>query len=80
MAVDDGTPAGARALSAAHRLAPDDRPPAIVCAPDARSAALVDPIVRLGPSLAVLPGFASAEPGGPVDRLLASGIAVLLVR
>jgi hypothetical protein len=40
----------------------------------------VDPIVRLRPSLAVLPGVAAAEPGGPLEKLLASGIAVLLVR
>jgi nucleotide-binding universal stress UspA family protein len=80
IAVDDGTPAGERALSAARRLAPEHRPPAIVCAPDAGSPALVDPILRLAPSLAVLPGFASAGPGGPLEPLLASGIAVLLVR
>jgi nucleotide-binding universal stress UspA family protein len=80
VAVDDGTPAGTRALAAARRLAPEGRPPAIVCSSDAGSPALVDPIARLGPALVVLPSAASAAPGGALEGLLAMGMAVLLVR
>lgn len=80
VAVDDGTPAGTRALAAARRVAPEDRPPTIVCTSDAGDLALLGPISRLGPALAVLPAVASAQPGGVVERLLAAGVAVLLVR
>ncbi len=80
VAVDDGTPAGTRAVAAARRLAPEDHPPAIVCTSDDGDLAVVDAIARLGPALVVLPALASAAPGGVVDRLLATGIAVLLVR
>lgn len=80
VAVDDGTPAGTRAVAAAHRLAPEGRPPAIVSTSDVASVALTDAIARLGPALAVLPAIAAAAPGGAVDRFLATGVAVLLVR
>jgi nucleotide-binding universal stress UspA family protein len=78
VAVDDGTPAGTRAVLAAQRLAPEERPPAIVSGGGAR--ALVEAIARLAPALVVLPTDSSAAPGGAVDRLLATGVAVLLVR
>jgi nucleotide-binding universal stress UspA family protein len=80
VAVDDGTPAGTRAVAAARRLAPEGRPPAIVCTSDGAALALVDVLARLGPALVVLPGIAAAAPGGVVDRLLATGVAVLVVR
>jgi hypothetical protein len=80
VAVDDCTPAGTRAVGAARRLAPEDRPPAIVCTSDGGDLALLDPIGRLGPALVVLPTVASAAHGGVVERLLAAGVAVLLVR
>jgi nucleotide-binding universal stress UspA family protein len=80
VAVDDGTPAGARALAAARSLAPEGEPPTIVCPGDAAAIALVDPIARLEPALAVLPPAVHAAPGDVVERLLAIGIAVLLVR
>jgi nucleotide-binding universal stress UspA family protein len=80
VAVDDGTPAGTRAVAAARRLAPADRPTAIVCAPDGHAPAIVDAIARLGTALAVLPAAAPSSPGGVLDRLLAAGVAVLLVR
>jgi len=80
VAVDDGTPAGTRAVAAARRLAPEGRPPAIVCTGEGGDLAIVDAIARLGPALVVIAALASAAPGGVVDRLLASGVAVLLVR
>ena len=80
VAVDDGTPAGSRALDAARRLAPEGRPPAIVCTSDVGAAALAGPIAHLEPALVVLPAAASATAGGAVERLLAMGMAVLLVR
>jgi len=80
VAVDDGTPVGARAVAAARRLAPEDRPPSIVCTSHGGTLALIDVIARLGPALVVLPPIASAAPGGVLDRLLATGVAVLLVR
>jgi nucleotide-binding universal stress UspA family protein len=80
VAVDDGTPAGGRSIAAARHVAPSDRPPMIVCAGDADDAALAGAVARLRPALAVLPAAASARPGGVVDRLLAAGIAALLVR
>jgi nucleotide-binding universal stress UspA family protein len=80
VAVDDGTPAGSRALAAARRVAPQDRPPTIVCASDGGDVALAGPIARLGAALAVLPALAPDRPGAVVERLLAAGIAVLLVR
>jgi nucleotide-binding universal stress UspA family protein len=79
VAVDDGTPAAARALAAARRVAPEDQPPTIVCTSDRGVLALVDAFARLGPALAVLPAHACA-PAGVLERLLATGIAVLLVR
>jgi nucleotide-binding universal stress UspA family protein len=79
-AVDDGTPAGARAVAAARQLAPADRPPAIVCRSGGGARAVVDAIARLDPGLVVLPAAAAAAPDGVVDRLLAAGVAVLLVR
>ena len=80
VAVDDGTPAGTRALAAAQRVAPEGRPPVIVCTSDAADLALADALARLGPALVVLPAIAAAAPGGVVDRVLANGVAVLLVR
>ncbi len=80
VAVDDGTPAGNRAVAAARRLAPEDRPPTLVCTSDGGDLALLDPIGRLGPALVVLPAVASTAHGGVVERLLATGVAVLLVR
>jgi hypothetical protein len=50
-----------------------------VCGADPGDPALVDPLVRLGTTLVALPAAATA-PGGVVERLLAAGIAVLLVR
>ncbi len=80
VAVDDGTLVGARAVAAARRLVPEDQPPSIVCTSDGGTLALIDVIARLGPALVVLPPIASAAPGGVLDRLLATGVAVLLVR
>lgn len=81
VAVEDGTPAGLRALAVARGLAPEDRPPAVVCPGDgADDAALVNAIARLDPSLVVLPAAASAGRPGVVERLLANGLAVLLAR
>jgi nucleotide-binding universal stress UspA family protein len=81
VAVDDGTPSGTRAVAAARRLSQADRPPAIVCTPDGRAPAIVDAIARLAAALVVLPAEAAAPPpGGVLDRLLAAGVAVLVVR
>jgi nucleotide-binding universal stress UspA family protein len=80
VAVDDGTAAGTRAVIAAQRLAPEDRPPSVVATRDAGAPALVDAVARLGPALVALPAPAAAAPGGVADRLLATGVAVLLVR
>jgi nucleotide-binding universal stress UspA family protein len=80
VAVDDGTPAGTRAVVAAQRMAPEDRPPAIVSPARGGARALVDAMARLAPALAVLPASWAAAPDGAVDRLLAAGVAVLLVR
>ncbi|BDG02205.1 universal stress protein [Anaeromyxobacter oryzae] len=73
--VDDGSPAAARAVAVARRLAGEDHPPAIVRAagrPGATAAALA----RLAPAVAVLPASATDD----LDRLLALGAAVLVVR
>jgi nucleotide-binding universal stress UspA family protein len=80
VAVDDATPAGTRAVAAARRLAPEDRPPAIVCTADAGDVAVLDAIARLDPALVVLPAAAPATAPGLLARLLAEGTAVLLVR
>ncbi len=78
VAVDDGMPAGTRAIMAARRLAPEGQTPSIVCASDVGSPALIDAVARFHPALVVLPATASAS--GVVDRLLATRVAVLLVR
>ncbi|HET7825768.1 MAG TPA: universal stress protein [Anaeromyxobacter sp.] len=79
VAVDDGTPAGALALAAARLLAPEGRPPAIACPRTGGDPAMIDAIARLAPTLVVVPP-AAAAPGGAIERILALGIAVLLVR
>jgi nucleotide-binding universal stress UspA family protein len=79
-AVDDGTPAGTRAVAAARQLARPDRPPAVVCPSGGSDLDVVLALARLGVALAVLPAATSATPAGVVERLLAAGVAVLLVR
>lgn len=79
VAVDDGTPAGDRAVAAAQRLAPAGRPPTIVCGSDLADPALAAAVIRLGPAVAALPSGAAAR-GSAAERLLEAGIAVLLVR
>lgn len=76
--VDDGSPLAARAADIARRLAPPGQPPAVLHA-GAAGAMVLDPVERLGPALAVLP---APCPGAErlVERLLALGAAVLLVR
>jgi nucleotide-binding universal stress UspA family protein len=74
--VDDGTPAGARAKAAASLLAAEGRPPATVEASGVGPAALGTRLARLDPVLVALPeGLA-----GLLQPLLATGVAVLLVR
>ena len=80
VAVDDGTPAGTRAVAAAQRLAREGQPPAILCTSSCADLALLDAVARLGPALVVLPATAAAAPGGVVDRVLALGVAVLVAR
>ncbi len=77
--VDDGTPAAARALAFARRLAIEERPPAVVDARSGGLAPLLDSLVRLGRGLVVLPAGAPL-PGGVLERLLALGVPVLVVR
>jgi nucleotide-binding universal stress UspA family protein len=77
LAVDDGTPGGTRALAAARLLAPEDRQPSVVCPGTGGDLALIDAIARLAPALVALPAAAA---GSATERILAMGIAVLLVR
>lgn len=78
VAVDDGTPAGVRALAAARRISPEDRPPVVLVPKGGDLSGLVGPVARLRPALVVLP--ASEESGARVEALLGLGLAVLLVR
>lgn len=80
VALDDGTPLGSRALDAARRLAPEARPPAAVPAAGGGAGSVYDAIARLGPALAVLPATAPGAQAELAERLLAAGIAVLLLR
>jgi nucleotide-binding universal stress UspA family protein len=80
VAVDDGSPAGARAIAAARRLSPEGRPPGIVAWTGRGVASLVAAIGRLDPSLVVVPAGAAEAAGRAVETLLATGIAVLVVR
>jgi len=80
VAVDDGTPAGTRAVGAARQLAREGRPPTVVCTEDPAASGLDEVVSRLGPSLAVLPAGDGSRFIGAVEKLVASGIAVLLVR
>lgn len=80
VAVDDGTAAGARVIAAARSIAPEGQLPTIVCPGGAVAAALLDAIGRFEPTLVVLPPGVHAAPGDLAERLLALGVAVLLVR
>lgn len=76
--VDDGSPIAARAAAIAELLASPGRPPLVLHAGVAGTVFL-DPLERLGPALAILP---APCPGAEqlIERLLALGAAVLLVR
>jgi nucleotide-binding universal stress UspA family protein len=80
VAVDDGTPAGTRAVGAARWLAPEGRPPTIVCTEDPAASGLGEVVARLGPAFAVLPAGEGSGSVAAVEKLVAIGIAVLLVR
>lgn len=80
VALDDGSPSGARALAAARSLAPDLRPPSTLAAAGQGARATVDAIARLGPALVVLPGSRLEVEAELLERLLEAGIAVLRVR
>jgi nucleotide-binding universal stress UspA family protein len=79
VALDDGTPAGARAVEVARRLAPADRPPVLVACTDLSDPTVAAAVTRLGPALAAVPAGAGAR-GGLAERLLDAGVGVLLVR
>jgi nucleotide-binding universal stress UspA family protein len=79
VAVDDGAGA-ARALAAARRLAPADRPPVVASAPDGGAAELAETIARLAPALAVVAATGPSAEAGLPERLLAAGVPVMLVR
>lgn len=80
VAVDDGTPGGARARDAARSLAPEGSPPVLLAPGPGGSAGLLPAVTRFGPALVVLPAGAGVALGAVVEALLASGIAVLLAR
>lgn len=79
VALDDGTPAGARAVAAARLLSPDDRAPAAVTGA-AGTRPPLDAILHLRPALVVLPAASPEAWGELPEQLLAEGIAVLLVK
>lgn len=80
VALDDGTPAGARARAAARRLAPDERQPETIQAGGPGPLPALEAIARLAPALVILPAPAPPGEGDLPERLLAAGFAVLLVR
>lgn len=79
-ALDDGTPAGSRALAAARRVAPEDQAPARVSCSATDAAPSAEALVRLAPSLVILPAPLALGPSDLLRRLLAAGIATMLVR
>lgn len=77
VAVDDGTPAAGRSLAVARQLALDAPLEVVAIREGVALLALVDALGARPPALAVLPAGARAS---AVERLLALGVPVLLVR
>jgi hypothetical protein len=78
-AVDDGSPAAARASELARALAASS-PPRVVRAEGAALPSVADRIGPHTPALVVLPASGPPTRSGIVERLLTLGIPVLLVR
>jgi len=78
VALDDGTPAGARAVAAASRLSQEDRPAKVVRVEGALPR--LEAITRLAPAVVTLPAASALARGDLPERLLEVGLAVLLVR
>jgi nucleotide-binding universal stress UspA family protein len=79
IAVDDGTAAAERTMEIARRLATRGRPIVLRATPGGALEPLAG-VSRLRPALLVVPAALAPVLGGTLDRLLASGMAVLIVR
>lgn len=79
VAIDDGTPAAARAAAVARALSGEPGP-TLVEAPSGDAGAVAGVLARLRPALVVVPAGGRYGSGAALDALLSAGGAALLVR